>query len=958
MTTKIPDFKNPIVTVKGKDGSFYTVPNEGLEDALSQGFIIPSNDEIQYEMNLRKEGESNLGALRAFGEAALGAATFGVSREIENKLGITNPEEQALIKEAHPIAAGLGTGVGIIAPLVATAGTAAPAVAGAEAAGAAATAASAAKAGVSAAELLNPVAAATKVGTAVTEAVAPRVAGALGGLAETSPRLANAITQGAAGAAGLGVEGALYGVGNQIDEHALGDPEALGEHLLSNVGLSALMGGGLGAIFHGGMGLLKKPIAGKIEAGIPTAGDYLEASGRPIATFEDAIKGATFDNPEERKTLLSGLKELKPHADQIEEAAQALGVPAFPGQISANNGVQKMWQILSDSASPIGQAEKQSILNSLKTVQGRMEQVVRSSPTGSKAEVGEQLAESFLTKANSMIESYSSKFKELGLTESVIPVNEKSLAQVSRNIQRIKEVQQGAAPKFVQALEGRLTNAKTLEDLAIQIKLLNGEMKTMGQAIGGDPNALRVAGIVKDKLERLYEVTIKRQFSPKDQKFLLDTYKASRKEFAQAANKLGRIAGVTGAKNIGSPINFVKMLQSEGKFNADTLVDKLFQKKNSKFLEFFQKEFPQEWEMVKNYQKAQFGEYKDGILNVNQIMKQYDKLEPEVQKALFNEAERKTIDATKTYMEAFPAPPKSPTAPLLGWMSFLQNPLEAAYQTARDLGIKAGFGGLDISAKDAPRAATLSKVKDYAQRTQRAIESGSKAVFSPTSTRIMLRGGVEALDQDEYKKMIDKVDRAVGNPEDFHSTLEKGSENLHSYAPKTAFAIQNKMAVAASFLSSKAPRGVKSSVLSPKYSPSKSEINKFNRYYQTVKSPTSVLKKIKMGRVLPEEMETLKAVYPQLLAEMQGAVMEELADHMANAKDLPYQTKLGLGAFLEQDLVNSMGQQSIAMNQVTLQGPSMQKDQGLKPTQGGLKQLTANDRFQTGFKKLSAGSEA
>jgi hypothetical protein len=957
MSTQIPDFKNPIITVKSPSGEFFTVPKEGLENALGQGFVIPSNDEIQHEINLRKESESNLGALRAFTEAGLGAATFGVSREIENKLGITTPEEQALIKEAHPVAAGLGTGFGIIAPLVATSGAAAPAIAGAEAAGAAATAAGAARAGITAAELLNPVAAASKVGTAVSEAVAPRVAGALGGLAQTSPRLAGAITQGAAGAAGLGVEGALYGVGNSIDEHALGDPEALGEHLLSNVGLSALMAGGLGAIFHGGLGALKKPSFGKVATEIPTAADYAESLGRPVTTFEDAIKGATFDNPEERKTLLNGLREMKPHADKIEEAAQVLGVQAFPGQLSANDAVQKMWQILSDSASPIGQAEKQGILDSLKTIQGRIEQVVRSAPTGTKAEVGQALADSFLSKADTMIESYSAKFKELGLTEGVIPVSERSLKQIIRNVGKVEEVAQGITPEFGQQLQGRLGNIRTLENLTTQIKALNNDIRGLQQA--GKVNEARVAEKIKGKLERLYEVTIKKQFSPRDQKYLLDMYKGSRREFAQAAQKLGRIAGVTGKKNLGSPINFVRLLKDEGKFNADLLVDKLFQKKNTKFLEFFQREFPEEWQLVKNYQKAQFGEYKDGILNVNQVIRQFDDLEPEVQKALFSDAERRTIEATKTYMEAFPAPINpSKTAPTLGWMAFLANPVEAAYTTARDLAIKAGFGGLEISAKDAPRTAALSKVREYAQKTQRAVEFGSKAIFNPKTVRGVIGVGSQVLDQDEYHKIIDKVDKAVSNPEDFHSVLDKNTQNLNPYAPKTAFAIQNKMSVAASFLSAKAPRGVKSSVLSPKYQPSKSEISKFARYYNTVKSPTSVLKKIKTGSVLPEEMETLKVVYPQLLAEMQGAIMEQLADHMANAKDLPYQTKLGLSAFLEHDLVNSMGQESVAMNQVTFGAPTMQKEQGLKPTQGGLGKLTANDRFQTGFKKLSAGGEA
>lgn len=963
MSNQNPEFKNSIVTVKDKSGRFLTVSKEGLQDALDEGYTIPSNDEIQHEINLRTESKSTLGAIRAFAEEALGTTTFGLSREIANATGITTPEEQALVKEAHPVGAGLGTGVAIAAPLAATVlsgGATAPLVA-AELGGAAteaAGAATAAKAGTSIASALNPLSAVSSMGDAISSAVAPKVAGLVEGLAKTSPRTANAIVKGVSGATGFGAEGAIYGLGNQINEHALGDPEALGEHLIGGIGMGAALGGGLGAIFHGGMGFLERPGAKIAKPTINTAADIQESLGKPITTFEDAVKNATFDNPEERKTIIENLRNLKPHATQIESAAADLGVPAFPGQLSANDAVQKMWQVLSESPTALGQAEKQKILDSLGIVQKRVEDVIKASSTASRAEVGQTLSERFLEKAQNMIDSYSAKFKELNLTESAIPVNERSVAQISRNIRKIPEVKGGAAPQFAKALEARLEGVKTLEDITVQIKILNNDIKTLAQP-GGDLNAARIGGLIKDKLERLYEVTVKRQFSPKDQKFLLGTYKAARKEFAQAANKLGRIAGVTGAKNIGSPINFVRMLQNEGKFNADVLVDKLFQKKNSKFLEFFQKEFPEEWEMVKNYQKSQIGDYKDGILNVNGVLRTYEKMEPEVQKALFNEQQRRVLDSTKTYMEAFPKPINpSGSAHTLGWMGFLTKPIESALETVRDLAFKAGLGGLELSAKEAPRASALSSIRNYANKTENAVRTGAAAVFSKPVLRATLRGGVEMMDGKEYKKTIKKIDESLANPDQFHSMLDKSTVNLHEYAPQTAFAVQQKMVVAAGFLASKAPRGTQTSVLSKPYEPSKSEVMKFARYYNMVEKPTSILQKIKIGQVLPEEMETLKIVYPQMLQQMQGIVMEELADHMAAGKNIPYQVKIGLSQFLETPLTNSLKQQSIAANQATFAAPSMQREQGLKPTQKGLASLDASGRFQTGYKKLSAGSEA
>jgi len=956
---EIPDFQNPVITVKGEDGQFYTVPKEGLQDALAQGFVIPPNEEIQHEINLRTERESNLGALRAFAEEGLGTATFGLSRQIENKLGITTPEEQALIKEAHPVAAGLGTAAGILAPLILTQGASAPVAAeqaGAAAAGAAA-AATAAK-GLTAAEMLNPVVMASKASQAVTEAVAPRVAGLASGLAQTSPRAANALVKGTAGAMGLATEGALYGVGNQISEDALGDPEALGEHFLPNVGLSTLLGGGLGAIFHGGLGLIQKPG----QAVVKTGADYLESMGKPVATFEDAVKAANFDNPQEKKTIIEGLRQLKDHAAQIEEAGQTLGVPVFPGQVSANDGVQKMWQILSDSASPIGQAEKQSILNALKTVQQRIEGIVETGITDSKAQVGQKLVDSLFAKADAAVDSYSSKFKELGLTESAIPLNERSVKQVIRNISRIPEIRQGLMPEYGQQLATRLERMTNMEDLVLQIKYLGNDARKMATA--NDMNGARIAEYLKAKLERLYESTVRRQFGKADQKFLLGAYKEARREFAQTASKYGRLAAIMGKKRLGSPINFLRMIRDEAGFNADKLADKLFQKENSKFLEFFERDFPEEWNIVKGYQKAQMAEYKDNILNVNKFLKDYGKMQPELKNSMFTEAEQKTLDAAKTYMEAFPDPINpSKTAPTLGWMAFLKDPIEAAYTTARDAMIKAGFGGIDISIKDAPRTTMLKKVADYANKTERSVKAGAAEVFSKSKMeKAMLavtRGVPQTLDEKEYHDLMDKINKTVSNPIEAHGMLEKSTAGLYEVAPKTAFSVQQKMLTAASFLNSKAPKPVSSRVLSPTYKPSKSELEKFNRYYKTIKQPTNVIKKIKTGMIMPEEMETLRVVYPQLLQQMQSEVIDKLTDHMADGKELPYRTKIGLSVFLEQPLINSLNQQSIAMNQATFGAPTMQKEPGgIKPTSGAMQKMEIAGRSETGLKKISAGKEA
>ena len=210
----------------------------------------------------------------------------------------------------------------------------------------------------------------------------------------------------------------------------------------------------------------------------------------------------------------------------------------------------------------------------------------------------------------------------------------------------------------------------------------------------------------------------------------------------------------------------------------------------------------------------------------------------------------------------------------------------------------------------------------------------------------------------DYKpEVFQHIDEMANNPEKLQQGLETNTAGLEDHIPQISMNANMKSVRAAKFLSAKIPHGT-NRILSAKYKPSRSEMMKFHRYFNTVKQPMGVMKRIKTGMVLPEEMETLKTVYPQLLSQMQGAIMEELAGHMAEKKALPYQTKLGLSAFLEQALVNSLDPKAIAANQATFAAPSMQKEQGLKPTQKGLASLDASGRFQTGYKKLSAGSEA
>lgn len=200
-------------------GELVNVPAADMPRALKQGFRPPSPEQMAQIQN--EEAAQGFGqTLASAAEGAGSALTFGLSPKIETALGITTPEMIAARKEAHPIAHGLGTAAGIIAPLVLSGGAAAPAEAGAL--GAARTAA-----GFTAPALI------AKAGRAVAGATE----GALPGLAG---RVLPALAAGA-------TEGGLYAGSDVTEKALLGDPNLTWEKAASEIGMGGLFGGALGA---------------------------------------------------------------------------------------------------------------------------------------------------------------------------------------------------------------------------------------------------------------------------------------------------------------------------------------------------------------------------------------------------------------------------------------------------------------------------------------------------------------------------------------------------------------------------------------------------------------------------------------------------------------------------------------------------------------------------------------
>lgn len=247
----------------------------------------------------------------------------------------------------------------------------------------------------------------------------------------------------------------------------------------------------------------------------------------------------------------------------------------------------------------------------------------------------------------------------------------------------------------------------------------------------------------------------------------------------------------------------------------------------------------------------------------------------------------------------------------------------------------------------------LAKLEAAVNSTAQKIIKGAKALVKPTYDAADYLKGYTAgqMSLKKYEKVTKEVQDLVGNPEALTSKLHANTESLAPHAPYVTNALQEVGGKALAFLASKIPQRPQQGPLAPKIEPSKAELAIFNRYYQYVESPLSILKEAAAGGLTHEGMEVLTQVYPALYNKIKTEVTQHLT---ANQRDIPYTRKMMLSLLMGVDMDGSMTPQAIQSNQDLLAITNAQneaKDAALqgkpKVSQTGLTKLDVSKRALT-----------
>jgi hypothetical protein len=263
--------KGARVYAKNADGELVTV---AAEDAAKPGYQVLGSDQLRAEVNRKKYGDDAGDIALATAAGAARGLTLGASDAVLSGLG-GDDTRRALqgLREANPIASGVGEVAGAAAPVILSGGTSAAAQAGVKGAG------------------LGAKALAGTATAVRTAGVAPRAAAAAGGIAERGVArglqalgyeggsVASRAAAGAAKTAAAGLtEGAIYGGAQAANDAVLNGDAITAEKIVAGMGRGALFGGAVGGVL-GAAG----PLVGGVAAKLKPSKEGLETLAREQA---------------------------------------------------------------------------------------------------------------------------------------------------------------------------------------------------------------------------------------------------------------------------------------------------------------------------------------------------------------------------------------------------------------------------------------------------------------------------------------------------------------------------------------------------------------------------------------------------------------------------------------------------------------------------------------------------
>jgi t-SNARE complex subunit (syntaxin) len=148
-----------------------------------------------------------------------------------------------------------------------------------------------------------------------------------------------------------------------------------------------------------------------------------------------------------------------------------------------------------------------------------------------------------------------------------------------------------------------------------------------------------------------------------------------------------------------------------------------------------------------------------------------------------------------------------------------------------------------------------------------------------------------------FDQRVDRIKELADNPDALSAQTSNHIDSINQNLPKISQGIATTLAASAQYLNSVMPKPNANKLpLSHDLKVPEAQKQKFNRIYDAVNDPISVLKDVKSGTLILDQVKAIQSTHPELYNEMKKRMVT-----MANpntAKNLPYHTKQSIALFL------------------------------------------------------------
>lgn len=926
----------------------------------------------------------------------LGAArglTFGLSDvalTMKDKAGnpIVAPERLAEIKEQNAGASVAGELLGTAGPALLTGGSSLAAKGAARGA-------------------LSEAAGMTLPGmvSRASQAVERGVLKTLGGTTvRTVPGLAEeAAKQIVSKGVGSMVEGAVYGVGNAVSEAALGDPKKVAEHVVADVGLSAMLGLGLGAAGGALSELAPVAVGAAKNAAGKRAGkaiDYIREKYPKIAPLfgvdEDNARllvnnGAIAANNQEARDAL--VKSVVSAATDTEDTAAAMGKLLHSGVL--DDAVKTAAKNLDPRAV---YQEADSLLTGVEGIVAKMSDpamaleydpaaVARLRRVAERARTAVSPDTSAVRQELASLRSAMDPTGKRAGAMLTGPRARELLADFNDLDARLAAAKAGDLPQ-IQADLLALPAKYTVEGAADQATAAALQRR----AVAAAKQAEGLTDIAKSPEEMLSAVRqLKKELDSEIpyKKYLLDAKSPGERavirealgarsalaeslhspaKWGDAATLLARVDDVTHRRlKVLEPLVEGGGLFSKRKgldagpfasFEASPKkVDSLFRAATSpdgeKRLQDLAEYLDVNRDLVNVFRDVHAAVGKDlPGLDANAISAVLGKTDEAV-------AEMRRTAAVQAAAKASAGPDTLGVAGRIG-----------AGAAASALGM--GTGGWALGTlwaahgflrKPTAVATTLYTLEQSSQRISKTIDNMARAVINGSVKAHYVGRGEAAAglskvfgedrkkSEKRFQQRMERVNEMASNVPYQTEILSKSlSQEAQGHAPKVDGELKATTLRAVQVLAESLPRKERRGPLAGPPMYSQTEISKFTRIYEALETPVSVMKQLAAGTLTADTVSAVKRVYPELYA----AMSESLLKYHIERGSTP-QSRAMLSVFLGTDVDGSFRPVASAATAASYAGP---------PEKGGGKSsspksdLTVASRMQTPVGQIAEGEKA